>query len=105
MYSTDIVVYGAEVWCMDYLFKNTARWESSLLNFLLEEVHIRFLKIIMGLNKSAVNIAVLSETGRFPMAIYGIKILFGFGITWSTETIILLLKCIRLFIRLQHWFL
>ena len=58
MYSTDIVVYGAEVWCMDYLFKNTARWESSLLNFLLEEVHIRFLKIIMGLHKSAVNIAV-----------------------------------------------
>ena len=38
-----------------------------------EEVHIRFLKIILGLHKSAVNIAVLSETGRFPIAIYGIK--------------------------------
>ena len=68
-----ILLYGAEVWSMDYLLKNTTKWESSLINFLPEQVHIRYLKMVLGLHKSAVNIAVLSETGRFPLAIYAIK--------------------------------
>ena len=68
-----ILLYGAEVWTMDYLLKNTTKWESSLINFLPEQVHIRYLKMVLGLHKSAVNIAVLSETGRFPLAIYAIK--------------------------------
>ena len=68
-----ILLYGADVWSMDYLLKNTTKWESSLINFLPEQVPIRYLKMVLGLHKSAVNIAVLSETGRFPLAIYAIK--------------------------------
>ena len=36
-----ILLYGAEVWSMDYLFKNTTKWESTLINFLPEQIHIR----------------------------------------------------------------
>ena len=46
---------------MDYLFKNTTKWESTLINFLPEQIHIRYLKMVLGLHKSAVNIAVLSR--------------------------------------------
>ena len=68
-----ILLYGAEIWSLDYLYKNTIQPEKNYLNFLPENVHLKFLKIIMGLQRSAVNIAVLSETGRFPLAIHAIK--------------------------------
>ena len=71
---------------MDYLFKDTTKWESSLLNFLPEQVHIRYLKIILGLHKSAVNVAVLSETGRFPLAIYATKNTLRFWHHLVTQT-------------------
>ena len=41
--------------------------------FLPENIHIKYLKTIIGLDRSAVNIAVLSETGRFPLGICAIK--------------------------------
>ena len=73
-----ILLYGAEIWSFDYLFKNNTQQEKQYINFLPEKVHTRYLKIIMGLNRSAVNITVLSETGRFPLAMCAIKSTLNF---------------------------
>ena len=45
----------------------------SMTNVLPESIHIRFTKYTLGVNKSDVNSAVLSETGRFPVALSVIK--------------------------------
>ena len=70
-----IVLYASEIWG---IFKtNTARCKKND-DFLLESIyaeniadksHIRFLKYILGVNKNASNLAVLSETGRYPLYI------------------------------------
>ena len=49
-----------------------------MTNFLPESIHIRFIKHKLGVNKSAVNSAVLSKTGRFPMALSAIKSIIRF---------------------------
>ena len=49
-----------------------------MTNFLPESIHIRFIKHTLGVNKSAVNSAVLSETSRFPMALSAIKSIIRF---------------------------
>ena len=68
-----IVLYGSEIWGA---FKtNTSTCKNSSC-FLFEEIYrnniadksqIRYLKYVLGVNKHTSNLAVLSETGRFPM--------------------------------------
>ena len=68
-----IVVYGSEIWGV---FKtNSAACKKDSL-FSLENIYknniadksqINYLKYILGVNKHSSNLAVLSETGRFPM--------------------------------------
>ena len=68
-----IVLYGSEIWCT---FKtNSAACKKSSC-FIFEEIHkniiadksqIKYLKYILGVNKHTSNLAVLSETGCFPM--------------------------------------
>ena len=41
-------------------------------------MHTRFIKHTLGVNKSAVNKAVLAETGRFPIALFAIKSIIRF---------------------------
>jgi hypothetical protein len=68
-----ILVYGSEIWGMFSTESVTCKKNN---NFILEKVfmdditeksHIRFMKYIIGVNKKASNIAVMSELGRFPM--------------------------------------
>ena len=49
-----------------------------MTNFLPESIHIRFIKHTLGVSKSAVNSAILAETGRFPMALSVIKSIIRF---------------------------
>ena len=68
-----ILMYCSEVWGMfktnsaackktnDYLF------ELIYINDYLDKSHFRYLKYILGVNKKASNLAVLSEVARFPL--------------------------------------
>lgn len=67
-----ILMYGSEVW--GYFNPNAARFKKEdmtidqiHLNLLSEKLHIKFCKYILGVNKKATNLAVLSELGRFPI--------------------------------------
>ena len=41
-------------------------------------MHLKYLKNILGLNRGAVNSAVLSELGRYPLLISSLKLMIGF---------------------------
>ena len=73
-----ILLYGTEVWNIDLLLKNVNNLDHNMLRFLPENPHLKYLKVITGLNRAAVNVALLSETGRFPLGIYAIKTTIGF---------------------------
>ena len=74
-----ILLYNSEVWGLEKILHDRKRIEKYYMaNFLPENIHIRFIKYILGLNKSAVNSAVLSETGRFPMTLTVIKSVIRF---------------------------
>ena len=68
-----IVLYGSEIW--GALKTNSAAGKRNSC-FIFEEIYknniadksqIKYLKYILGLNKHTSNLAILSETGRFPM--------------------------------------
>ena len=74
-----ILLYNSEVWGPEIILHDRKRIEKYYMtNFLPESIHIRFIKHTLGVNKSAVNSAVLSETGRFPMALSVIKSIIRF---------------------------
>ena len=52
-----ILLYGSEIWGC-----NTHKC--------IEYVHIKFLKYVLGLPTSAPNAAVISEFGRYPIAVH-----------------------------------
>ena len=68
-----IVLYGSEIWGV---FKTNSaackRADNNPFNDLFlydhaDKLHFRFLKYILGVNRKSSNIAVLSETGRYPL--------------------------------------
>ena len=68
-----ILCYGAEIWSTvdgnKKVFQNT----DGILNFLhsldIKNVHVKFCKFLLGVNKRAVNLAVKGDLGRFPIGI------------------------------------
>ena len=73
-----ILLYNSEVWGPDMLIHDRKRLEKCYFSFLPENIHIRFIKYTLGVNKSAVNSAVLAETGRFPLSLCTIKSIVRF---------------------------
>lgn len=58
-----IILYCSEIWSLDILIKRNLNFES----FVLNKTEIKFAKYVLGVHKSATNIAVLSELGLFPL--------------------------------------
>ncbi|MEW8546081.1 MAG: hypothetical protein AB2693_21380, partial [Candidatus Thiodiazotropha sp.] len=68
-----IVLYGSEIWGV-FKTQSAACRKDSVFSFeniyknnVSDKSQIRYLKYILGVNKYTSNLAVLSETGRFPM--------------------------------------
>ena len=64
-----ILHYGSEIWSAfdgnKKIFQNVDEI-SKFLDFLdIENVHVRFCKVLMGVNKRAVNLAIKGELGVF----------------------------------------
>ena len=67
-----ILCYASEIWSACDLAKRKFRTRDGFSNYLdninIEKVHVIFCKFILGLNKRAVNLAVKSVLGRFPVS-------------------------------------
>ena len=68
-----IALYNSEVWGTNFLPVNIKNYDFFNIKYLSkhidEQLQIKFLKMILGVNQKATNWLVLSETGRFPMII------------------------------------
>ena len=73
-----ILLYCSEVWAPDLIVKDKSSLESKFLTISPVKFQIKFAKYVLGVNKSAVNTAVLAELGMFPIAIDALKASVGF---------------------------
>ena len=73
-----IALYCSEVWIMDMLKIEKGNLENRYNSLTPEKIHVKYLKNILGLNRGAVNSAVLSELGRYPLSIASLKMMIGF---------------------------
>jgi hypothetical protein len=63
-----ILLYCSEIWSLDILIKRNLNFESKYDSFVPNKTQIKFAKFVLGVHKSATNIAVLSELGLFPLS-------------------------------------
>ena len=68
-----ILCYGSEIWSAFDGNKKIFQNIDGIIKFLdsldIENVHVKFCKFLMGVNKRAVNLAVKGKLGRFPVGI------------------------------------
>ena len=68
-----IILYNSEIWDA-YLFRNKQiLCENNEFLFdmknILEDLHIKFMKVVLGVHRKAYNLAIRSELGRLPLHI------------------------------------
>ena len=69
-----ILLYCSEVWALPLLLKgNNKDIESRYDNFIPNKVLIKFSKYVLGVHKSASNMAVLGDIGLFPLSLNALK--------------------------------
>ena len=68
-----IALYNSEIWAIEYLIKEKKVIENCYKTFPPEALQSKFLKVVLGTNRSAMNSAILAETGRFPLALTSLK--------------------------------
>ena len=57
-----ILQYGSEIWA-PYLDHDWEKWDTTQI----ERTHTKFLKRVLGVNRSTTNVMVRSELGRYPL--------------------------------------
>ena len=68
-----ILLYGSEIWGIFNVNNSKIKQSNQILmqlcykNFTGENLHIKFCKTILGLNRKSTNHASLSELGRYPL--------------------------------------
>ena len=77
-----ILLYGSEVWSVDFLINKTgvAQMENRYELFIPENIQLKFFKNIMGVHKYSVNDAVRAEFGILPLAIFGLQASINFWV-------------------------
>ena len=69
-----VILYNCEIWGASLLKKKNNNEQNLVENLfylqcLQEDLHMKFMKIALGVNSKATNITVRSELGRFPLHI------------------------------------
>ena len=57
-----ILLYGSEIWA-PYMNQNWQKWDTTPI----ERTHTKFLKRLLGVNRSTTNVMARSEVGRYPL--------------------------------------
>ena len=73
-----ILLYCSEIWSLDNLVTNKTSIEEKHFSCPPVKVQIKFIKHLLGVNRSAVNLAVFSELGVIPISIDALKLTVGF---------------------------
>ena len=73
-----MLLYCSEILCLDTLLKGNLTMESRYFLFQPVKVQIKFAKYILGVNKTAPNLAVLGELDMIPCSVDAIKLCVGF---------------------------
>ena len=73
-----IILYCSEIWSLDHIIRPNSDPESRYISFPPTKVQLKYAKYLLGVNKRAVNMAVLSELGMMPVAIDAMKLSFGY---------------------------
>ena len=81
-----VLLYGSEIWGMPKFKCKALRniesdefcLERHLMDNDIENVHNKFYKIILGVNKYTTNASIHGETGSFPMFTYSLKSMMSF---------------------------
>ena len=68
-----ILLYCSEIWAMPLIVKDGIDIETKYDSFHPNRIQIKFAKYILGVHKSATNIAVLGELGLYPLSIHLLK--------------------------------
>ena len=76
-----ILLYGSEIWGVFNVNNSKIKScdprnldiDTCFKKLPCEQLHIKFCKFLLGVNRKSVNFAVLSELGRFPMHFYIVK--------------------------------
>ena len=68
----------SELLCLDTVIREGTEIEHRYSSFLPEKIQVKFAKMVLGVNKSAVNSATLAELGLLPLSIQGLKLSVGF---------------------------
>ena len=73
-----ILLYCSEIWCLDNLVTSKCNIEEKHFSCPPVKVQIKFIKHLLGVNRSAVNLAVFSELGVVPISVDALKLSVGF---------------------------
>ena len=68
-----ILLYCSEIWAMPLIVKDGINIETKYDSFHPNRIQIKFAKYILGVHKSANNIAVLGEFQLYPLSIHSLK--------------------------------
>jgi hypothetical protein len=68
-----ILLYWSEIWAMSLIVKDGIDIETKYDSFHPNRIQIKLAKYILGVHKSAINIAVLGELGLYPLSIQSLK--------------------------------
>ena len=68
-----ILLYCSEIWGLPLLVNEKSLMESKFDSFIPNKIQIKYAKYILGVDKSATNLTVMSELGLFPLAISAIR--------------------------------
>jgi hypothetical protein len=68
-----ILLYCSEVWSLFTLIKGNVNVELKYDSFIPNKIQMKYAKYILGVHKSATNIAVLAELGLYPLSIAALK--------------------------------
>ena len=73
-----ILLYCSEIWCLPLFVNENSSIESKYDSFIPKTIQIKYAKYILGVDKSATNLAVMSELGLFLLAISAFRAALGF---------------------------
>ena len=63
-----ILLYASDLWAGYINFKDKELY-NTLNKEIIEECHMKYCRIVLGVNKKAPNIGIYGETGRFPLSL------------------------------------
>jgi len=102
-----ILTYACEIWGQDLLHNTTTYTTHNMINdsSVIERIHLKFCKRILGVNTKSSNLAVRSELGRLPILGYVTNQVFSYYTRMEASTQVRLTKIVYESLKNEKWHL